>query len=34
MKQLRTRIQPIRNDDVSGRQSFSITSRDRQLLTM
>ncbi|CAF1458117.1 unnamed protein product [Adineta steineri] len=34
MKQLRTRIQPIRNDDMSGRQSFSITSRDRQLLTM
>ncbi|CAF4090698.1 unnamed protein product [Adineta steineri] len=31
---LRTRIQPIRNDDMSSRQSFSITSRDRQLLTM
>ncbi|CAF1447582.1 unnamed protein product, partial [Adineta steineri] len=34
MKQLRTRIQPIRNDDMIDRQSFSITSRDRQLLTM
>ncbi|CAF1407314.1 unnamed protein product [Adineta steineri] len=34
MKQLRTRIQPIRNDDMSARQSFSITSRDRQLLTI